>query len=157
MTERECGGCTACCEGWLSDKSLNMRPYQPCVHCTKLGCAIYPNRPEKPCVQFKCGWLLRPDLFSEEMRPDRAGSILLLDRKWNFWDVIRAVPTGAKIPDATLSCCMEVASQEKIPLIFGEHQFKEGRFVGWKYKGYGPPAFVQAVKDEVNYDDIFRL
>ena len=54
---RECGECTACCEGWLPDESLDMYAGKACAHCRSEGCAIYETRPEEPCRTFKCAWL----------------------------------------------------------------------------------------------------
>ena len=94
MTQRTCGPCTACCQGWLHSKKLEMRPGHPCRHLVQQGCSIYPDRPEKPCKLFVCGWLQDAETYPDEMRPDRSGVIMLTDRKWHNWDVIRAVPAG---------------------------------------------------------------
>ena len=34
---RECGECTACCEGWLPDESLDMYAGKACAHCRQRG------------------------------------------------------------------------------------------------------------------------
>ncbi len=75
---RICGECTACCEGWLiaDINGVHMEPGKPCylLQIGK-GCTDYENRPQNPCKGFECEWLRQPDLYPEEMRPDRARAI----------------------------------------------------------------------------------
>jgi hypothetical protein len=42
------------------------------------GCGEYENRPQNPCGGFECEWLRQPDVYPEEMRPDRIGAIFSL-------------------------------------------------------------------------------
>lgn len=91
------------------------------------------------------------------MRPDLSGAIVLLERTWNGWEVIRAVPAAKEIPPDTLKWLMAYASDQKTPLIFGTHITNRGVFVGWTQTGYGPPAFVKAVSSNIGLDDIFLV
>ena len=78
---RQCGDCTACCEGWLvaDINGVQMSPGTPCylLQIGK-GCSDYENRPQSPCRGFECEWLRQPDVYPEEMRPDRVGAIFSL-------------------------------------------------------------------------------
>lgn len=157
MTERQCGDCTACCEGWLSAKSLDMKPGRPCAHCTASGCAIYESRPQDPCIDFVCGWLQEGSPLPEDMRPDRSGVIVLFGRRWHDWDVITAVPAGERIPPDSLRWLTDHARQARTPLIFSEYLFDGGRVSGQKNTGFGPPAFREAVELAIGPQDVFRL
>ena len=75
-----------------------MEAGKPCRHCTSRGCAIYDNRPEEPCRTFRCEWLKNEESFDDEMRPDRCGAILISDRPFKQWDVIRVIPVGVSVP-----------------------------------------------------------
>lgn len=157
MANRQCGECTACCQGWLFAESLNLKPGSPCVHCTAQGCGIYENRPQDPCIDFVCGWLQADSPLPEEMRPDRSGVIVLFGRHWQDWDVITAVPAGERIPQEALQWLTEHASQTRVPLVFSEFLFEDGRPKGVKNTGFGPPAFREAVKLAIGPQDIFRM
>jgi hypothetical protein len=51
-----------------------------CEHCSiGAGCRIYKDRP-KMCRVWSCQWRARPDLYPEEMRPDRCGFLLTTTR-----------------------------------------------------------------------------
>jgi uncharacterized cysteine cluster protein YcgN (CxxCxxCC family) len=73
---RNCGTCTACCEGWLSGEAHG-RKFYPGVKCHFLGerCTIYAKRPHDPCVTFRCEYLT-DDNVPEWMKPERSGVIL---------------------------------------------------------------------------------
>jgi len=84
---RQCGECTKCCEGYLHGESdLIMRDGKtfklggtPCpILQIGVGCGEYENRPQNPCRGFQCEWLRQPDVYPEEMRPDRVGAIFSL-------------------------------------------------------------------------------
>lgn len=157
MSKRECGSCTACCEGWLSAEILEMSPGHPCRHCTSAGCAIYEKRPEDPCVRFNCAWLMDGDRFPEELRPDRAGVIVVVGRKWRDWDVILAVPVGESMPPESLEWLRLHARESRLPLIFDERIMKDGEYVGARARAFGSPAFADAVKYGIGSEDIFRM
>jgi hypothetical protein len=75
--KRECGGCTACCEGWMHGQSHGeyFQPGRPCHFKCETGCAIYENRPEKPCKTFSCEWLQNYEI-PEWMKPNLSGVII---------------------------------------------------------------------------------
>src|SRR2546430_13952490 len=72
---RQCGTCTACCDGWVAGKirGHEMKPGQPCHFRGEGCCTIYAQRPVEPCRNFVCGWLMPGSPFPEEFRPDRLG------------------------------------------------------------------------------------
>jgi len=157
MEKRQCGECTACCQGWLSSKVVGMKPGKPCPHCTATGCAIYPDRPQDPCVDFACAWLREGSPLPDEMRPDRAGVIVMFDRAWHDWEVITAVPTGPTIPEPSLQWLLAYAQEIRKPLLFNEYLFEGDEVKGQKNTGFGPPAFREAVKLAIGPQDIFRM
>ena len=159
MTIRQCFPCIACCEGWLTAdiNGVQIKPYKPCVHSVKQGCGIYERRPKTPCVSFKCGWLQAQYKLPEHMKPSECGTIVLFDRKWHNREVIRAVPTGEKIPSDTLEWLMALSREQSLPLLFSEHIFKNGIFVSKRKIGYGPPSFIRAVETEVGPEDVMMF
>lgn len=145
MNQRSCGACTACCQGWLSSRHIDMSPGHPCRHCTAQGCAIYPTRPRKPCRTFECGWLTRDSTLAEDLRPDRCGAIVLLGRKFQGWDVIMATPTGWTIPGQTLERLMDYARRQSLPLVWIENLHNNGVYTHFKRSAFGPADFVRAI------------
>ena len=156
MTNRQCFPCKACCEGWLTAEinGKKMMPGKPCIHVTERGCGIYENRPVVPCVSFNCGWLKDPVSLPEHMNPALCGAIVILDRKWQGRNVIRAIPTGEKIPADTLEWLMAFSREQSLPLLFAEYIFKNDRYTGIRKIGYGPPSFIRAVETAVGPEDI---
>ncbi len=88
------------------------------------------------------------------MKPSESGVIVIFDRKWHNRDVIRAIPTGSKIPSETLEWLMALSREEFLPLLFCEYLQKDDRYIGIRNIGYGPPSFVNAVQTEVGPEDI---
>jgi len=157
MGERHCGECTACCEGWLFSEKMKLKPGSRCTHCTAQGCAIYESRPEEPCRKFKCAWLAAGETLPIDMRPDKSGAIVMLDRKWNAMSIVKAVPTGEEIPEETLEWLKAHARENNIPLLFQKNLLKDGKYHGFKNLGYGPPPFLERVKLNIDPDDIMRF
>lgn len=154
MSSRECGACTVCCEGWMSSKVIDFSPGNPCKHCTAAGCGIYATRPVDPCRTFKCAWLQDGSPMPDHLRPDKSLAIVQLNRKWKGRDIISATPVGATIPQETLDWLMAYAREQNRPLLFLENLFEDGKFIGYKQTGYGPPDFVQAVKNSIGLGDV---
>ncbi|MFC1602828.1 hypothetical protein ACFL3U_04615 [Pseudomonadota bacterium] len=147
MNNRSCFPCTACCDGWLSSKYIEMSPGHPCTHSTNKGCSIYETRPEEPCRTFKCAWLNEDSLLPDHMRPDQCGAIVMIGRKFKSWRMILATPTGWTIPQGTLEWIMSYAKKHSIPLVYIENLHKNGVYTHFKRSGYGPLNFVQSIQD----------
>jgi hypothetical protein len=77
--KRTCGSCTACCDGWLQIevRGHQVRPGKPCPFSVEHRCSIYSERPQHPCREFVCGWLIASSPLPEWMRPDRSDMIML--------------------------------------------------------------------------------
>lgn len=157
MQNRECGSCTACCEGWIGSVIMDLRIGNPCKHCTQQGCGIYETRPENPCRTFKCAWLRESSPLPDHLKPNRSLAIVQLDKKWRGYRIIKALPVGARIPQETLDWLIAYAEELRRPLIFTENLYRDGKFSGWKQTGFGPPAFVELVKTSIGDEDIIRF
>lgn len=153
---RGCGGCTACCEGWLTDKSMKLFPGSACVHISSRGCGIYESRPEKPCRSFKCAWLTEPDHFPEAMRPDRSGAIPIKDRDWYSWKVIRAFPVGEAVPPETLEWLIQYAKPKAMPIIFYQRNREGSAYESITLRALGPPRFTEEAKRWPSEGDVFH-
>ena len=150
---RHCGECTACCEGWLSSEVVNMKPGVPCQHRTDSGCAIYENRPAKPCKQFRCAWLDAEDL-DEGMRPDKSGAIARY-RGWKSWKTLAIIPTGQTVPDDTLMQFLNYANGAGLPLVWSERAEDFVNDTALTRKALGPEEFMLQVKWDFSDQDIF--
>ena len=84
---RQCGECTACCDGWVTGviEGHEMYPGTPCYFRGDQCCTIYERRPKYPCRDFLCGWLQPGSPFPEEFRPDRLG-VMMISMKWRGRD-----------------------------------------------------------------------
>ena len=74
--KRTCDSCTACCEGWLSGQAHGHHFFRgrPCFFLNN-KCTIYKDRPQDPCVNFKCTWL-EEEVLPMWMRPDLSNIIV---------------------------------------------------------------------------------
>lgn len=145
MNSRNCGTCTACCDGWLSSEHIDMAPWKPCRHRTDTGCAIYAERPEQPCRTFQCAWVEADSALAEDMRPDRCGVIVVNNRSYQQWKIILATPTGWRIPDDALRNVKAYAQQQRTPLIYIENLGNDGVYSHFSRSGFGPRDFIDAV------------
>jgi len=83
--ERNCDGCTVCCDGWLAGKANEhyFYPGQKCHYVSDKGCTIYENRPEIPCKTFSCGWLLDKEI-PEWMKPSSIQAVIISAKDGSF-------------------------------------------------------------------------
>ena len=146
MTARSCYPCTACCDGWLSSKHIEMSPGKPCAHRTDEGCAIHNKRPQV-CKTFECDWLKADSILPDHMRPDRCGAIVMTGRQYENWRIILATPTGWMIPQQTLDWLMAYAKAQSIPLVYIENLHENGVYTHFKRSGYGPLDFIRFIQD----------
>lgn len=87
--QKKCGECTACCSGALSGNAHGHFFFKgrPCFFLSSSGCSIYEDRPENPCVGYKCGYLSET-FFPEWMRPDKCG-ILATPRVYKYVEKVK--------------------------------------------------------------------
>ncbi len=138
-------------------EAMEMRPGFPCKHCDVGGCKIYSDRPEDPCKRFFCGWMEENSELPESLKPSVAGVIVLTDRKWRGWKVLRAIPTGKSIPEETLEQLRLIAQKLGLPLLFYERIVEDGDFTGVQQMAYGSAAFADAVKQLGPGEDSFSI
>jgi hypothetical protein len=133
--KRECGTCTACCDGWVvgTIRGHEMKPGQPCHFRGEGCCTIYDARPQDPCRSFVCGWLAPDSPLPESFRPDKLG-VMFVRTRW------RAKPayilrSAGRDPDETLLAWMrDFAAKSGAPFFYEQ---KGERF------GFGAPEFQQ--------------
>lgn len=76
---KECGTCTACCEGWLKGVVRGHEMYRgkACHFLGCNGCTIYKDRPQEPCRNFECVWLKdEKGVIPEWMKPELSKVII---------------------------------------------------------------------------------
>jgi hypothetical protein len=92
---RQCGECTACCDGWVAGviEGHEMKPGTPCHFRGDGCCSIYERRPQYPCRDFVCGWLQPGGPFPDDWRPDRIG-VMVIPMRWRGREayVLRSYP-----------------------------------------------------------------
>jgi len=108
-------------------------------------------------VRFQCGWLQEGSALPEDMRPDLAGVIVLLDRPWRDWKVIYAIPTGTSVPAASLERLRKHAQSVGRPMIFYERLVSDGEFTGLRKRAYGSAAFADAVRYSIGPEDVVKM
>jgi hypothetical protein len=72
-----------------------------------VGCGEYENRPQNPCGGFQCEWLRQPDVYPEEMRPDRVGAIFSLQDVEGV-QYLRITEAGQKLDAEVLSHAIKI-------------------------------------------------
>ena len=123
MTEykRTCGGCTACCKGWLTTNVLgeDLSPDKPCRFLACDGCSIHEDRPEDPCRAYSCEWLNNTEI-PEWMRPKESNVILTLRAWWPAGGPVQGYidvnPMGKKIDASVLAWLLEFHSRTSTPM-----------------------------------------
>jgi hypothetical protein len=141
---RTCGECTACCDGWLQIE-VHGHPVglgKPCLYRVEQGCSIYDERPQHPCREFVCGWLVASSPLPDWMRPDKSDLIMLAAN--SFWqglpvDVIVAASRRPK--QKALDWLMKFSTENRRCLIY---QIDEEWFA------FGPPAFQAEISGRVS-------
>ena len=143
---RDCGDCTACCEGWLLSEKMRLYPGSGCDHCSDSGCGIYDERPETPCRSFECAWLMDQAGLPSEARPDLSGVILAELGEWGQWPVFSATPTSAAMKESTFTWLKSFCLDQNAAILFTELEVVDGEFTGrGQQKTFGPPAMLAAL------------
>lgn len=140
---RNCGSCTACCDGWLQIevRGYQVRPGKPCPFSVQHQCAIYGERPQHPCREFVCGWLVASSPLPDWMRPDRSDMIMLAaDFVWRTMPVDVVVAAGEQPKNKALDWLKRFCAENKRLLIY---QVKDEWFA------FGPPAFQVDISEKI--------
>jgi hypothetical protein len=132
---RDCGSCTACCDGWMAGtiNGHDMKPGTPCHYVREGGCSIYAERPESPCRTFACAWVVADSPFPDEFRPDRLG-VIIVRVKWRD-ELAYLLRSAGRDPQSDLLGAMQRFSMQT-----GRPFFYE---IAGEKLGFGPPAFQQ--------------
>jgi len=132
-TDRACGSCTACCEGWAEGEIRGHKMFagQHCHFLQDGACTIYEERPQSPCRNFVCGWLLPGSPFPEHFRPDRSG-VIIVPLRWRGRAAFVLLSAGRDPDDAMLAWLKPYAQRTGTPFFYQ----RDGERVG-----YGPPEF----------------
>jgi hypothetical protein len=138
---RQCGECTACCDGWVVGviEGHEMKPGQPCHFRGEHTCTIYERRPKHPCRNFVCGWLQPNSPFPEDFRPDRLG-VMVIPMRWRGRDAF-VLRSAGRDPDVKLNDCMQDFSLRTQSPFFYE-------IAGERF-GFGPPEFQSEMSEKV--------
>jgi hypothetical protein len=139
---RSCGACTACCDGWLQIevRGYEARPGKPCPFRADHGCSIYAERPQHPCREFICGWLVASSPLPDWMRPDRSNMLMLAANfAWQGLPVDVIVAVGDRPKKKSLDWLMNFnAAHRRCLYQIGEEWF-----------AFGPPAFQSEISERV--------
>lgn len=147
---RECDGCTACCQGWLSAEALGKRffPGQPCHWMGCDGCTVYEDRP-KVCSDFTCAW--KDNHFLPEWFKPKESNVICLWRQWKKLEDCKPEDRGGLYlcisqmgEPITSQCLTWLNTYVQAGLLNVKYQF-EGR---WHWMG--TPEFNQWCNDEIS-------
>jgi len=102
---RTCDGCTICCQGWLWGEAHGKKFWsgRPCHFVGEKGCTIYKDRPEVPCVSFRCGWLDDHNTFPEWLKPNKSKVVASKQKTKNGIDYYKITECGEKIDSTILN------------------------------------------------------
>ena len=130
--QRTCDSCTKCCQGTLTGSAYghDFIPGKPCFFVGEKGCTIYADRPENPCVSFKCEWLAA-DYLPMWMRPDLS-KVIAVRRQFDDGEWLELYESGQKMDSGVLSWVLIWAANNK----------KNVRYQvdgGWNWVKYAQP------------------
>ena len=136
--KRTCDGCTACCDGWLHGQ-VHGHPFFPgrkCFFVTPKGCSIYKDRPEHPCVSYKCWWLESNDL-PMWLRPDLS-KVIISKKEVDGIEFFMAQEAGEKLSAENLNYFIQWVLRDKINLLYyidgGENRLGSQDFLNLELK-----------------------
>jgi hypothetical protein len=134
-TQRACGTCTACCDGWVvgTIEGHEMKPGTPCHFRGEGCCTIYERRPKEPCRNFVCGWLAPDSPFPENFRPDQLG-VMIIRTRWRDKPAFILCSAGRDPDEALLVWMRAYAARTGAPFFYERN--------GERF-GFGPPQFQQ--------------
>jgi hypothetical protein len=145
--KRTCGSCTACCDGWLQIevRGHHIHPGHPCPFSVEHRCSIYSERPQQPCREFVCGWLVASSPLPEWMRPDKSDMIMLAANFiWCGLPVDVLVPAGGRPKQKALDWIKTFSSEKRRLLIYQ---------IDGDWFAFGPPAFQAEISERIARGD----
>jgi hypothetical protein len=139
--QRQCGECTACCDGWVAGviEGHEMKPGTPCHFRGEHNCTIYERRPQYPCRDFVCGWLQPGSPFPSDWRPDQVG-VMVISMKWRGRDAYVLRSAGRDPDEAMLAWMRELSERTHRPFFY--------EVAGERF-GFGPPEFQREMAERV--------
>lgn len=113
---RDCNGCVACCEGWLTGESHGhyFQPGRPCFFKCESGCSIYEERPQDPCKNFNCEWLCNMEI-PEWMKPNLS-KVIITRFPWKNGFYLTITEAGQKIDSVVLNWLFHYHYTTNIPI-----------------------------------------
>jgi len=120
-----CGDCTKCCEGWLEGVVHGHKMYRGFnCHFLEGSCKIYEERPENPCKNYNCAWVME-DVFPGWMKPSLSNMVITKRsmrvpteggmKMIEYYDVIEA---GSVISSTVLNWLIHWALDNDINLVY---------------------------------------
>lgn len=131
---RECGDCTMCCQGHLytNVNNIPIYPGNPCPYVSH-HCTIYEDRPDYPCKQFQCQWLINPD-FPEWMKPNQINVLAWKTKDFSNHVYLEVNECAQPIPSNALAWLYEYTQKTNLPMrvqvhgafhYYGNQDFKQ--------------------------------
>jgi hypothetical protein len=104
-------------------------------------CSIYPERPQHPCREFVCGWLVASSPLPDWMRPDQSDMIMLAANFfWRGLPVDVVVPVGERPKKKALDWLTRFCTENRRLLVYQ---------IGEEWFAFGPPAFQTDIADRL--------
>ncbi len=130
---RQCGSCTACCDGWVKGviDGHEMKPGTPCHFRGESCCSIYATRPQDPCKNFMCGWIEAASPFPEQFRPDRIG-VIIVRKQWRGRAAYVLTSAGRDPDEAILAWMRAFSVRNALPFFYEQSR---------EWTAFGPPEF----------------
>ena len=127
QTRRECGRCTACCDGWVRGTIYGheMKPGKPCYFRGDGCCTIYDRRPVNPCRTFVCGWLEPDSPFPEHFRPRELG-VMIITIRWRGEPAYILCSTECEPDEALLAWMREFSLRTHRPFFYEQNGERYG-------------------------------
>jgi hypothetical protein len=118
-----------------------VQPGKPCPFSIDHCCSIYEERPQHPCREFVCGWLVASSPLPDWMRPDMADMIMLAANfVWQGFPVDVIVAVGTQPQAKALDWLMKFSAENRRCLIY---QIADDWFA------FGPPAFQREISERI--------
>ena len=116
-------------------------PGTPCPFSAGNQCSIYSERPQHPCREFVCGWLVDSSPLPDWMRPDKSDMIMLAANFfWRGLPVDVLVPAGDAPRKKALDWMMKFSAEKRRLLIYQ---------VNDEWFAFGPPAFQAEICERI--------